>query len=120
WELFIPELDAGTIYKFEIRNRHHGSVHLKADPYGRQFERRPATAAVVAGDDEEYLWGDGDWLSERAARSWAQEPLSVYEVHLGSWQRDGDGGFLDYPELAHRLVDYVRDLGYTHVELLPV
>jgi len=120
WELFIPELPAGTLYKFEIRNRQHGTVHLKADPYGRQFEHRPATAAVVAGDDEEYLWGDGDWLAERAARDWMHSPMSIYEVHLGSWQRDEHGGFLDYPELAHRLVDYVKDLGYTHIELLPV
>ena len=120
WELFVPGVGAGTIYKFEIRNRPHGTLHLKADPYGRQFERRPATAAVVAADEEEYLWGDDDWLAARAARDWMHEPMSIYEVHLGSWQRDQHGGFLDYPELAHRLVDYVAELGFTHIELLPV
>ncbi len=119
WELFVPGLRPGALYKLELRNRAHGTVHLKADPYGQRFERRPATANIVP-DERPYAWGDGAWLERRAAAPWQHEPLSIYEVHLGSWQRAEDGGFLDYRELAHRLVDYLRPLGFTHVELLPV
>ncbi len=120
WELFLPDLPPGTLYKFEIRNRQHGDIHLKADPYGRQFERRPATAAVVPDDSQPHQWQDQEWLGRRAALDWLRAPMSVYEVHLGSWQRDADGNFLNYRELADRLVAYVRELGYTHVELLPI
>ncbi len=119
WELFIPELEAGTLYKLEIRNRDTGHIHLKADPHGRFFEHRPATAAIVAPDTE-YAWGDERWMQRRREADWLHAPMSIYEVHLGSWQREEDGGFLNYRELAHRLVDYVRELGFTHIELLPV
>ncbi len=120
WELFLPELPPGTLYKFEVRNRQHGDIHLKADPYGRQFERRPATAAVVPDDSRAHQWHDEEWLQRRAGQDWLRAPVSIYEVHLGSWQRDTDGNFLNYRELADRLVAYVRELGYTHVELLPI
>ncbi len=120
WELFIPELGAGELYKFEIRNRASGNIVLKADPYGRHFELRPATAACIDGRLAGYGWGDGDWMSTRAQADWLHAPMSIYEVHLGSWQRDEDGRFLDYREMAHRLVDYVTDMGFTHIELLPV
>ncbi len=120
WELFLPELPPGTLYKFEIRNREQGDIHLKADPYGRQFERRPATAAVVPEDSQPHLWQDQAWLEQRATQDWLRAPMSVYEVHLGSWQRDASGNFLNYRELADRLVAYVRELGYTHIELLPI
>ena len=119
WELFVPGLAAGALYKFELRHRDSGTVMLKADPYARRFELRPRTACLVAGD-EAYPWGDGDWLAARAGTDWSRRPLAIYEVHLGSWQRDADGGFLNYRELAHRLVDHVTRLGYTHVELMPV
>ena len=119
WELFIPELPPGTLYKFELRHRDSGSLHLKADPYGQQFEVRPSTASIVR-DEAPYVWQDHGWLQARSARDWRHAPLSIYEVHLGSWQRDDRGGFLNYRELAHRLVDYVKPLGFTHIELLPV
>jgi 1,4-alpha-glucan branching enzyme len=120
WELFLPDLAAGELYKFEIRNRAHGTIHLKADPYGRRFEIRPATAAVVEPDDSGFGWGDQPWLDARAPTDWLHAPMSIFEVHLGSWQRDEAGNFLNYRALAHRLVDYVKDLGFTHIELLPV
>ena len=119
WELFIPGLNDGTLYKFEIRNRHYGSLHLKSDPYARQYELRPSTASMVCSD-RPYKWTDEAWLQRRAAEPWLHRPLSIYEVHLGSWQRTESGGFLSYRELAHRLVDYVQKLGFTHIELLPI
>ena len=119
WELFIPGIGAGALYKYELRNRQHGSIHRKADPYARQAELRPQTASVVTGRDT-YEWHDQAWLQQRRKRDWQHSPMSVYEVHLGSWQRDPANGFLNYRELAHRLVEYVQQLGFTHVELLPV
>ncbi len=119
WELFVPDMAPGLLYKYEIRNRHSGEILLKADPYGQAFELRPETASrIVAGDD--YPWQDADWLAGRTAAAWWQQPLSVYEVHLGSWQRGPEGEFLDYRELAERLVAYVVEMGFTHIELLPV
>ncbi len=119
WELFLPELPAGSLYKFEIRNRDTGAVLVKTDPYGKQFELRPATAAIVRGR-ETWDWQDEEWMSARPGRDWLHTPCSIYEVHLGSWQRDENGDFLDYRELAHRLVDYVLETGFTHIELLPI
>ncbi len=119
WELFIPGLSPGTLYKFELRHRASGTLHLKCDPYGRRFELRPGTASIVTAPGD-YVWQDGGWLAARAQADWAHQPLSIYEVHLGSWQRDAEGGFLNYRELAHRLVEYVSRLGFTHIELLPV
>ncbi|HDJ85824.1 MAG TPA: 1,4-alpha-glucan branching enzyme, partial [Chromatiales bacterium] len=119
WELFIPGLAAQILYKFEIRNRRTGAVLLKTDPYGRRFEQRPATAAIVE-DPPHHDWGDEEWMQARRERDWLHAPMSVYEAHLGSWRRRDDGGFLTYRELAHELVDYVKSLGYTHIELLPV
>jgi len=119
WELFIPGLGAGTLYKFEIRNRDNGTIHLKTDPYGRQFERRPATAAIVATSTP-HTWRDGRWMSARTNHDWLHAPMSIYEVHLGSWQRRPDGDFLSYTEIADRLIPYVQGMGFTHVELLPI
>ncbi len=119
WELFLPGLGPGALYKFELRNRASGQVLIKADPYGRRFEQRPRTANRVAAESA-HEWGDGDWLARRAQTDWLHTPFSVYETHLGSWQRDAHGEFLGYRELAHRLVDYVVELGYTHIELLPI
>ncbi len=119
WELFIPGLHAGDLYKFEIRNRAQGSIHVKTDPYARAYELRPHTAArITAGDT--YAWGDEAWLDTRRDADWLHLPMSVYEAHLGSWQRDDNGDFLDYRTLAHRLVEYVSARGFTHIELLPV
>jgi 1,4-alpha-glucan branching enzyme len=119
WELFVPGLPLGEIYKFEIRHRDSGEVHLKTDPYARGMERRPSTASIVVAPDD-HAWGDEAWLTGRQQRDWLHEPMSIYEVHLGSWERDGQGGFLGYRELAERLIPYARRLRFTHIELLPV
>ena len=119
WELFIPGVPVNHLYKFSIRHRETGQVVLKTDPYGRAFEVRPATAARILSSSD-YQWQDSEWLSQRALWDWQREPLSVYEVHLGSWRRQADGHFLTYRALAHELVTYVQPLGFTHVELLPV
>jgi len=118
WELFVPDLAPGALYKFEVRDP-AGYIHLKTDPYGRRFELRPATAAIVEPPDD-YAWGDAAWLKQRGDRDWLHAPMSIYEVHLGSWQRGPEGEMLNYRDLAHRLVDYVKDMGFSHIELLPV
>ena len=119
WELFIPGLETGTLYKFEIRNRQSGHCVTKADPYARQFELRPETASIVSKPST-HRWEDGTWLKQRSQSNWLQDPMSIYEVHLGSWQRDEQGNFLSYKELAHCLVPYAKELGFTHIELLPI
>jgi 1,4-alpha-glucan branching enzyme len=118
WELFIPGLAAGALYKFEIRGQ-NGQILVKADPYGRQFEMRPATAAQVTSQDP-YRWSDSTWMEARTRWDWLHQPSSVYEMHLGSWRRDAHGEFLNYREIAQQLVDYIKPLGFTHVELLPI
>jgi 1,4-alpha-glucan branching enzyme len=119
WELFIPGLEPGCLYKYEIRNRDTGEIVVKTDPYGQQFELRPSTAGVVTHRGH-FDWSDDDWLADRHGDGWLHRPMSVYEVHLGSWRRGPEGEFLGYRELAHALVDYVKELGFTHIELLPV
>ncbi|MCW9024100.1 MAG: 1,4-alpha-glucan branching protein GlgB [Gammaproteobacteria bacterium] len=119
WELFIPGLEAGTLYKFEIRNRQTGHIHTKTDPYGQAFENRPKTASIAVGNTS-YQWTDTDWMEARQQHDWLHQPTSIYEVHLGSWQRDANGNFVNYRELAHKLVEYVSELGFTHIELLPI
>ncbi len=122
WELFIPGLDEGARYKFEIRGRSDEPLALKADPYAFTFEDGGSRTAAVVASLDGYSWGDAAWMSERAGRQGLDAPLAIYEVHLGSWMRVPEEGnrFLSYPELAERLAPYVRELGYTHVELLPV
>ena len=119
WELFVPGVADGARYKFDVRGG-DGVVRLRADPVATAAEHPPATASVVAGDHHE--WRDHDWLERRAATSPWAEPLSIYEVHLGSWRRNPleDNRPLTYRELADELPAYVEDLGFTHVELLPV
>lgn len=120
WELFIPGILPGALYKFELRNRDSGAVFVKIDPYARQFERRPQTACITTGPSA-YQWNDNEWLTRRKQWDWQHKPMTVYEVHPGSWQRDEKTGeFLDYRTLADRLANYVSDLGFTHVELLPI
>ena len=119
WEIFRPDLRPGALYKFEMRNRNTGDVMLKADPYSQSFELRPSTASIVRRETD-YAWGDGDWLRRREADAWLHGPMSIYEVHLGSWERDENGNFLNYRRLADRLVEYVKRLGFTHIELLPI
>jgi 1,4-alpha-glucan branching enzyme len=118
WELFLPELPAGSLYRFEIRSR-QGLVMVKSDPYARWHERRPATACRVEPPSA-HAWGDAGWMASRGATDWLHAPMSVYEMHLGSWMRHPDGRFYDYRELAQRLVPYLREMAFTHVEFLPV
>jgi 1,4-alpha-glucan branching enzyme len=121
WEIFIPELTDGACYKFEIRTL-EGHLLQKADPYARRFEVPPNTASVVWSDGG-YQWRDHDWIRERPSfNGWHDRPKAVYEVHPGSWRRVPEEGFryLTYRELAHTLVPYVREMGYTHIELMPV
>ncbi|NMF84905.1 1,4-alpha-glucan branching protein GlgB [Nodosilinea sp. P-1105] len=134
WDLFIPELGEGEIYKYEIKNP-EGHVYLKSDPYGFQQQVRPDTASVVT--DLSYEWQDETWIDQRRHSDPQEQPVSVYEVHLGSWLHDSmenppasgtavrvsqkpDARFLTYRELADRLIPYVKELGYTHIEVLPV
>jgi 1,4-alpha-glucan branching enzyme len=119
WELFIPGLKPGDLYKFEIRNRDSGEIRVKTDPYGQCFEKRPGTASVVPAPSQ-HQWDDEDWLRARAEFDWQHSPMNIYEVHAGSWRRHPDGRFYSYRELADTLVPYVKDLGYTHLEFLPI
>jgi 1,4-alpha-glucan branching enzyme len=117
WELFIPGLCEGETYKFEIRAK-NGDVFEKADPYAQQMELRPATASVVH-NPRAYRWNDSHWVSSRPQQQALDQPISIYEVHPGSWRRV-DGSYLSYRDLAHQLVEYCLWMGYTHIELMPV
>jgi len=121
WELFIPELPEGTLYKYEIRPRDAAVPLLKADPYAFAAELRPKTASIVR-DLSGYRWNDRTWMEARARRDPLSDPVAIYEVHLGSWARVPEEGhrWLTYRELAAKLIPYVEELGYTHVELMPV
>ena len=141
WELFIPEIGPGTSYKYEIKN-YEGHIYEKSDPYGFQQEIRPKTASIVT-DLDSYQWQDSDWMEQRRQMNMLDEPVSVYEVHLGSWmhgassepaqQPDGStypvvhpneydigGRYLTYREMADKLIPYVKEMGFTHIEVLPV
>ncbi len=118
WDIFIPHLTTFDTYKFEIRNRHTGAVLVKTDPYGFEFEQRPGTAAKIS--HSQHQWHDDAWLEARKNRDWLHAPFNCYEVHLGSWQRNDAGHFLSYRDLATTLVPYVAEMGYTHVEFMPI
>ncbi len=117
WEGRVSEARHGHSYKYRIHSRHNRHVADKADPFALHAELPPATASKVWALSP--AWGDGDWMRSRAARNALDAPLSIYEVHAGSWRRR-DGRYLGYRELAHALAGYVRDMGFTHVELMPV
>jgi 1,4-alpha-glucan branching enzyme len=120
WETFIPDLPDGACYKYEVRTP-AGHLFHKADPYARRFEVPPNTASVVWSDG--YEWTDREWVRERPSHNgWHDRPMSIYEVHLGSWRRIPEEGArpLTYRELAETLVPYVREMGYTHIELMPM
>ncbi|MGB4068984.1 MAG: 1,4-alpha-glucan branching protein GlgB [Nitrospira sp.] len=121
WELFMPDLPEGTLYKYEIRSREDNVLLRKADPYAVASEVRPRTASVVH-DLSSYIWHDGRWMAARSEWDPLTAPLSIYEVHLGSWMRvpEENNRWLTYKELAAKLIPYTRDLGYTHLELMPV
>jgi len=141
WELFIPDLGVGAPYKYEVKN-YEGHIYEKSDPYGFQQEVRPKTASIVT-DLDSYSWNDGEWMERRRHTDVLKEPISVYEVHLGSWMHADasqpaqlDNGetepvvvvsdykpyarFLTYRELAAKLIPYVKELGFTHIELMPI
>ena len=118
WELFIPGLRQNDLYKFEILNK-HGKRFLKTDPYAQAMTVRPDTASKISPLPKHH-WLDENWMAKRASWNWQQEPMSIYEVHPGSWIRHQDNSFLNYRLMAEKLVEYVLDLGYTHIELLPV
>jgi len=122
WELFIPGIGAGVLYKYEVRGK-GGVVVVKADPLGRAMELRPGTASRVVTSD--YSWHDADWLAKREATDPLRQPMAIYEVHLGSWRQGAREdperpNWPSYRQLADELVDYVADLGFTHIEVLPV
>ena len=119
WEIFVPHIGAGAAYKYEIKAA-KGEILLKTDPYGFQAEVPPRTASVVR-DTTCFAWSDAAWMEQRARKNWVAEPVAIYEVHAGSWRHvPEEGRPLDYRELAHQLVPYVREMGFTHVELLPI
>ncbi|MDP1557576.1 MAG: 1,4-alpha-glucan branching protein GlgB [Nitrosomonas sp.] len=119
WELFIPGLPPMSLYKYEIRNRESGEILLKTDPYATRFELRPDTAALTPANGH-YDWQDIEWMTQRADWNWLNAPLNIYEVHVGSWRQHPDGRFYTYRELAQYLLPYVLEMGYTHIELMPI
>jgi 1,4-alpha-glucan branching enzyme len=119
WELFVPGVEAGTRYKYEILGA-DGELKLKADPYAQETELPPKTASVVFERRHQWDPAELEWVGRRRASRPLSEPISIYEVHLGSWRRNAENGCLSYGELARELGDYVLDMGFTHVELLPV
>ncbi|MGB5519619.1 MAG: 1,4-alpha-glucan branching enzyme, partial [Gammaproteobacteria bacterium] len=118
WELFIPGLQVHDPYKFEILTN-DTEIRHKSDPYAHTMSMRPETTSLVPARAA-YHWQDQAWIDHRNQWQWLHQPMSIYEVHIGSWRRHADGGFLSYAELAEQLVPYVRELGYTHIELLPI
>jgi len=121
WELFVPELAEGALYKYEIRPMSAGPPLLKSDPYAFRSELRPNTGSIVARLDR-HEWNDSGWINYRSRNDWLSSPISVYEVHLGSWRRliEDGGRWLSYIELADQLIPYLKRMGYTHVEFMPV
>jgi len=119
WELFLPGLGEGELYKFEIRSRINDVLLLKADPYGFFAEARPKSSSIVS-DIESYAWRDSEWMENRKQFDWQHAPISIYEAHLGSWRRGESNRWLTYRELADTMIPYVKKMGYTHIELLPV
>ncbi len=118
WAGFVPGVGSGATYKFHIHSRHNGYRVDKADPFAFFSEVPPNTASVV--NDLTYEWGDRDWMTHRFRRNGLRQPISIYEVHLGSWMRGEGNTFLNYRELASRLVEHVNRLGFTHIELMPI
>jgi 1,4-alpha-glucan branching enzyme len=121
WEIFVPNLADGVCYKYEVRTA-AGHLLEKADPYAQRFEVPPNTASIIWPSGR-YEWGDSEWLRDRPSfGGWHERPMTIYEVHLGSWRRVPEQGnrYLTYRELADSLIPYVREMGYTHIELMPV
>ncbi len=120
WEIFIPEAQVYQEYKYEILDA-NGAIFSKTDPFGKSFEAPPNNASIIY-DLEGYTWGDSSWVKSRSERDWLNEPCSIYEIHLGSWKRrlDDSNCLLTYRELADALIEYLKDMHFTHVELMPI
>jgi 1,4-alpha-glucan branching enzyme len=119
WEIFIPHVTKGDLYKFEVKSHMLDAPVKKADPYGRFSELRPGTASVVW--ESRFDWNDDEWMENRPETQAHDRPISIYEVHPGSWKRKvDDNSFLSYRELAEELVPYVKEMGFTHIELMPI
>ncbi|WP_457666697.1 1,4-alpha-glucan branching protein GlgB [Thiolapillus sp.] len=118
WELFIPGLHPGDSYKYELFS-HDGHLITKTDPYAQRMAMRPDTTSLITSA-EDYDWEDNRWIDNRNHWDWQRSPVSIYELHPGSWRQHEDGSFYTWPEMAEELVPYVKELGYTHIELLPV
>jgi len=121
WEIFIPNLQQDVLYKYEIKSQYNNIISIKSDPYAFFCEKPPKSASIVHNIDR-YEWGDDTWMENRKNTNWLEKPVSIYEVHLGSWMRVPEEGdrYLTYRELAEKLVQYVKNMGYTHIELLPI
>jgi len=119
WELFVPGLTGGEVYRYDIRSHNHGWRFQKSDPFAFWSEKRPANASVIY-DFNGYQWDDVQWMENRGQGNVTKKPMSTYEVHLGSWKRKDDGSWLTYRELADDLIPYIADLGFTHIELMPI
>ena len=118
WEIFVPGVGVGARYKYEVRDA-TGNTRLKVDPFGRSFAPYPYNDSIVVADSK-WHWTDEDWLQTRQHRQSLNSAISIYEVHLGSWMRGDDGRLLSYEDLSQRLVPYVQEMGFTHVEILPI
>lgn len=126
WTGFIAGLKKGDTYKYSIKSNVHGEIKRKADPYAFRSEVRPKNASIIE-DIDNYKWNDNEWMSSRRVDSYKEEPMNIYEVHLGSWRRDwnnkehpNEWGYLSYGTLAKEIVAYVKKMGYTHIELMPI
>ena len=118
WEIFIPGVNEGALYKYEVRTR-QGYIKIKTDPFGVFFETPPKNAAIV-WNTQKFSWTDDDWLAQRRKQDVLRAPVSIYEVHIGSWRKKSAGESFGYRELAEPLIAYVKQMGFTHVEFLPV
>ena len=118
WEIFIPQLQVDACYKYEIKTKDDVLLY-KADPYAQKSQLRPHTASCIYTEDS-YKWHDKKWLESREKKVWKQEAIAIYEIHIGSWKRHLDGQFYNYRELADHLMSYIKEMGYTHVELIGV
>ena len=119
WEVFVPGIEEGAIYKYAIEPQWGGPRIMKADPYGFYAEKKPNTASRVY-DLSKYEWKDGDWFEQKKKESSYERPMLTYEVHAGSWRRTKDGEYLSYRDLADQLIDYVKKMNYTHIEFMPL
>jgi len=119
WEIFLPGVPVESIYKYELIGAHGTLLPLKADPVGMAQEKPPATGSKIVAESRHH-WADAGWMMQREAKQALQAPMSIYEVHLGSWRRKNGNEFLSYDDLAEQLIAYVQDMGFTHIECLPV